>query len=129
MITGLGDGQGLPNPVNGGVHGAKPRESEDDILSSTSHDIEKVFWGNPFDVGIEGAGVADCTGFVCSLVDVANSDRGGEFFCGEAMFSDELPVNARDVSTGVYQCRGVDDFKGVRGGDQLYGNTHRFVRS
>ena len=27
LITGLGDGQGLPNPVDGGVCGAEPGES------------------------------------------------------------------------------------------------------
>ena len=34
-------------------------------------------------------------------------------FRGYDMFPDKLPVNAGDVSTRVYQCRGVDDFEGV----------------
>ena len=43
------------------------------------------------------------------------------------MFPDKLPVNARDISTGVYQCRRVDDFEGMQGSDQLNGDTHRFT--
>ena len=73
-----------------------------------------MFLGDPFDVGVEGASVADCTSFVRSLIYIANSDGGGEFFSRESVFSDKLPVDTRDVSTGVYQCEGVDDFEGVR---------------
>ena len=113
MITGLGDGQGLPNPVNGGVCGAKPRESEDDVLMSTTHDVEKMFLGNPFDGGIEGAGVVNGTSFIRGLVYIVNSDGGGKFLGGEVVFSDKLPVDARDVCTRVYQCGGIDNFEGV----------------
>ena len=91
--------------------------------------IEEMFLGDPFNVGVEGASVANCAGFVCSLIGVANSDGGGKFFGGESVFSDKLPVDARDVSTRVYQCGGVDDFEGVQGGDQLYGDSHRFIQS
>ena len=102
MIAGFGDGQGLSSPIDGGVCGAEPGESKDDVFSSTAHDVEKMLLGDPFNVGIEGASVTDCISFVHSLVDIVNSNGGGEFFGGELMFSDELPVNARDVSTGVY---------------------------
>ena len=87
-----------------------------------------MFLGYPFDVCIESAGVVDCTGFVYSLVHIANCDEGGELLDGELMFSDELSVNARDIGTRVYQCGGVDDFEGVRRGDQLNRDTHRFIR-
>ena len=117
------------DPVNGGVHDAEPGESKDDILTSTAHDVEEMFLSNSFNIGVEGASIMNCTSFVCSLVDVANSNGGGEFLSGELMFSDKLPVDAGDISTRVYQCRGVDDFEGVRGGDQLYRDTHRFVQS
>ena len=80
---------------------------------TTAHDVEEMFLSDPFDVGIEGASIADCTGFVCSLINIANSNGGGKFFGGETMFSDKLPVNTGDVGTGVYQCRGVNDFEGV----------------
>ena len=89
--------------------------------------IEEVFLGDPFNVHVQGASVMDCTSFVCSLVNIVNSDGGSEFFCGETVFSDKLPVDARDVSTRVYQCRGVNNFEGVQEDDQLYRNTHRFV--
>ena len=46
-----------------------------------------MFLSDPFDVGVEGASVADCTGFVRSLIDVANSDGGGELFSGDSEFS------------------------------------------
>ena len=55
--------------------------------------------------------------------------RGGEFLHGEVVFPDKLPVNAGDISTGVYQRGEVNDFEGVRGGDQLYRNMHIFVRN
>ena len=117
------------DPVNGGVRGAEPGESEDDVFSSTAHDVEEMLLSYSFDVGVEGASITDCTSFVRGLIYVTNGDGGGEFFGGEAMFSDKLPVDARDVSTGVYQCGGVDDFEGVQGGDQLNRDTHRFIRS
>ena len=72
-----------------------------------------MFLGDPFDVGVEGASIADRTSFVRSLINVSNSDGGGEFLGGESVLSDKLPVNARDVGTGVYQCRRVDNFEGV----------------
>ena len=87
-----------------------------------------MFLSNPFDVGVECAGIADSSGFVHSLIDIVNGNGGSEFFSGESMFSDELPVDTRDVSTRVYQCGGVDDFEGVQGGDQLNRDTHRFIR-
>ena len=127
MIVGFGDGQSLPDPIDGGVCGAKPEESEDDVFASTAHDVEEMFLGDPFDVGVESASIMNCTGFVRGLVYISNGDGGGEFLGGEFVFSDKLPVNAGDVSTGVYQCGGVDDFEGVRRGDQLYRNSHRFI--
>ena len=129
LITRFGDGQGLPSPVDGGVRSAEPGESEDDVFSSTAHDVEEMLFGDPFNVGIEGAGIAYCTSLVRGLIYVANGDGGGEFLSGESVFPDKLPVDARDISTGINQCGGVDDFKGMRGGDQLNRDTHRFIRS
>ena len=101
MVAGFGDSQGLPGPVDGGVRSSKPREPEDDVFTSTAHDIEEMLLGDSFDIGVEGASIADCTGLVHSLINVANSDGGGEFFSGEAVFSDKLPVDARDISTRI----------------------------
>ena len=116
------------DPIDGGVCGAKPEESENDIFSSAAHDVEEMFLSYPFDIGVKGTSIMDCTCFVRSLVYIVNSDGGGKFFCEEAVFPDELPVDARDVSTGVYQCGGVDDFEGVRRGDQLNRDTYRFIQ-
>ena len=85
------------DPINGGVRGAEPGESEDDVFSPTTHDVEEMFLGDPFDVGVEGASIADCAGFVRRLVHVADGDRGCEFLGGELVFSDKLPVYARDI--------------------------------
>ena len=52
MVTGFKDSQGLFDSVNGGVHGAEPGESENDIFSITAYDIEEMFWGDPFNVHI-----------------------------------------------------------------------------
>ena len=98
----------------------EPGESKDDLFSSTAHDIEEMFLSNSFNIHVEGVSIMDCTSFVHSLVYVVNSDGGGKFFSGESMFPDKLPVYARDVGTGIYQCRGVNNFEGVRRGDQLY---------
>ena len=106
----------------------KPGESEDDVFMSTAHDIEEMFLSDPFDVGIESASVADCTSLVFSLINVANGDGRGKFLGGESVFPDKLPVNARDVRSRIYQHGGVDDFEGVRGGDQLNRDTHRFIQ-
>ena len=113
MVTRLRDSQGLPDPVDGGVSGTEPGEPQDDVFLSTAHDVEEMFLDNSFNVGIEGASIVNCTGFVCGLVHVAYSNGGGDFLCGELVFSDKLPVYTRDVSTRVYQHGGVDDFKGV----------------
>ena len=101
------------DPVNGGVGGVEPGESEDDVFLSTTHDVEEMFLNNSFNVGVESASITNCTSFVRSLVNVANGNGRGKFLSGESVFSDKLPVNARDVSTRVYQCRRVDDFEGV----------------
>ena len=73
--------------------------------------------------------MTDCISFVHGLIHVANCNTGDEFLGGKAVFSDELPVNARDISTRVYQYRGVDDFEGVQEGDQLNRDMHRFIQS
>ena len=88
-------------------------ESKDDVFSATAYDVEEMFLSDPFDVHVEDAGITYSTSFVCSLVHVANCNRRSEFFSREIVFPDELPVDARDISTRVYQCRGVDDFEGV----------------
>ena len=101
MITRLGDGQGLSDLVDGGVRSTEPGESKDDVFATTAHDVEEMFLGDPFDVGVEGAGIADCASLVRSLVNVANGNRRSEFFCGKSVFSDKLPVNAGDVGTRI----------------------------
>ena len=101
------------SPVNGGISGVEPGESEDDIFSSATHDIEEVFLGNPFNICVKGASIVNYTSFVCSLVHITNHNGEGEFFGGESVFSNELPVNARDICTRIYQCGGVDDFESV----------------
>ena len=101
MIAGFRDGQGLSDPVDSGVCGMEPGESEDDVFSSASHDIEEMFLSDPFDVGVESASIVNCTGFVHCLVNVVNSDGRGKFLGRELVFSDKLPVDARDVSTRI----------------------------
>ena len=91
----------MSSPVDGGVCGSEPGESEDDVFTSAAHDVEEVFLGDPFNVGVEGASVADCTSLIRSLVNVANCDGGGKFLGGESVFSDKLPVDARDVGTRI----------------------------
>ena len=113
LVTGFRDGQGLFSLVNGGVGDTKPGESKDDVFLAAAHSVEEMFLGDPFDVGVKGASVVDCTSLVCGLVHISNSNGGGKFFCREMVFPDKLPVDAGDVSTGVYQCRGVSDFDGV----------------
>ena len=100
-------------PVDSGICGLKPGESEDDIFTAAFHDAKEMPLGYPFNVGIKGAGIADSTSFVYCLINISNGNGRGEFLGGETVFSDELPVNAGDISTGVYQCRGIDDFEGV----------------
>ena len=86
-----------------------------------------MFLDDPFDVGVKSASIVECTCLVHGLVYVPNGNGRGEFLGRESVFSDKLLVDARDVSTGINQCGGVDDFEGVRGGDQLNRDTHRFI--
>ena len=78
-----------------------------------THDIEEVLLDDLFNVHVESTGVVNCISLCCSLVHVTNCDRRSEFFCEKAAFSDKLPVNAGDISTRVYQYRGVNNFESV----------------
>ena len=89
-------------PVDGRVCDSELGESKDYVLTSTAHDIEEVFWGDPFNVHVEGASITDCTSLVCSLVYVANGNGGGKFFCRETVLPDKLSVDAGGVGTEVY---------------------------
>ena len=89
-------------PVDDGVHSSEPGESKDDILLTTAYDVEEMLLSNPFNVGIEDVSVMDCTSLVHCSVNIMNGNRGDEFFCGELIFSDELPVDAGNISTRVY---------------------------
>ena len=55
LVTGFGDGQGLFDPIDGGVCDVEPGESEDDVFSAATHDIEEMFLSNLFDVHVESA--------------------------------------------------------------------------
>ena len=88
----------------------EPGESEDDIFSSTSHNIEEVFLGDLFDVCIEDASIVDHTSLVYSPAYIADCNRGGKFLSRESVFPDKLSVNVGDICTRVYQHRGVNDF-------------------
>ena len=92
----------MPGPVDGGVHDLEPRESKDNVFLVTAHDVEEMFLDDPFNVCIEGVGIADCTSFICGLVYILECNGGGKFLGGEQMFPDKLPVNARDIHTRVY---------------------------
>ena len=86
-----------------------------------------MFLCDPFDVGVESTSIVNCTCFVHSLLYILNSNGESKFLSGETVFSDELLVNAGDVSARVYQHGGVNDFEGVQRGDQLNRDTHRFI--
>ena len=102
MITRLGNGQGLSDPINGGVRGLEPGESKNDVLVSAAHDIEEMFLDNLFNVGIQSASIADYTSLVCSLVHILDCDGGSKFLSRKLMFSDKLPVNVGDICARVY---------------------------
>ena len=102
LVAGFRNSQGLSDPVNDGVGGMEPGESEDDVFSSTAHDVEEMLLSNLFNICVEGASIVNCTSFVCNLIYIVNGDGGGEFLSGELVFPDKLLVNARDISTGVH---------------------------
>ena len=72
--------------------------------------MEEVFLGDPFDVGKEGTGKTDFSAFVRGLVYVSDFDGNVKLCGGKGVFSDKLPVNARDVCTTVDQGTSVDNF-------------------
>ena len=49
-----------------------------------------------------------------------------KFYGGEGVFSDKLPVNARDVCATINQGTSVDDYQCVREGDELQRDSHCF---
>ena len=86
--------------------------------------MEEMFLCNDFDVGKESASKADFLIFVGGLVDISYFDGDVKLCSGEGIFSDELPVDAGDVSTTVNQGVSVNDFQRVRRGDELQGDSH-----
>ena len=70
LIARLENGQGLSDSINGGICGMEPRESKDNVLVATAHDIEEMFLGDLFDVHVKSTSEADCTSFVHGLVNV-----------------------------------------------------------
>ena len=102
LVIGFRSSQSLSHPVNGGVCDTKLGESKDDILQVTAYDVTEVFLSNPFDVCVKGINVIDSICFIYGLVHVLDNNGGSKFFSRELVFSDKLPVDARDVNTRVY---------------------------
>ena len=97
----------------------EPGESKDNIFPATRHDVEEMFLYDAFYVGKEGAGEADFPVFVQDLINVLYFN-GDIKFCGrKGVFSDKLPVDARDVCATVNQGMSVDNFQHVERGDEL----------
>ena len=65
LITGLRYEDGLARPVNGEVGNLEPGEFEDNIFSTTRHDVKEMFLCYSFYVGEEDTSEADFTVFVC----------------------------------------------------------------
>ena len=57
LITWFRDGQDLSALIDDGVCGMEPGESKDNVFSATAHDVEKMFLGDLFNVGVQGAGM------------------------------------------------------------------------
>ena len=63
--------------------------------------MEDNLLGDAYNVDKEGAGVMDFSTFVEGGVCISGSKGFFEFGGWQPMFSDELPVNARDVSAAI----------------------------
>ena len=101
---------GLMGPINGGICDLEPGESKGNIFPATRYDIKEMFLCNTFYVDKEDAGEADFPIFVQGLVDASYFDGDIKFCDGEGVFSNKLPVDARDVCTTVDQGVNVDNF-------------------
>ena len=88
LITGLRDSQSLSGLVDSGVGDMEPEKSEDDVFLATTHDVEEIFLGDPFDVHVQGTGIVDGTCFIHGLIDILNNDKGCKFLSGELVFPD-----------------------------------------
>ena len=86
LIKGFGDRKGLTFPVDRGIGGSQPGESEDDVSSSAGHNIESDFLEYSLDIGIQGTSMGDVPILVIRVVSIAGADGGGEFLGGETMF-------------------------------------------
>ena len=119
LITSFWDGDGLTRPINDEVGGLELGESKDNIFPATRHDMEEVFLCDAFYVDKEGAGEVDFPIFVWGLVDVSYFDGDIKFCGGKGVFSNKLPVNARDVCATINQGMSVDNFQCVERDDEL----------
>ena len=63
--------------------------------------MEEVFLSNPFDVGEESTGETNFSFFVRGLVYISDFDGNVKFCGGKGVFSDKLPVDARDVCATI----------------------------
>jgi hypothetical protein len=116
LVYGLWDGESLSIPVNGGAGIPKPRKSQDNVLVSAVHDVEGDLLVNLSNIDEEGGGEEDISFLVGGLINIADSDEYGEAILREVMLLDKGLVNVGDFCTTIDESRGVNDFKGVRGG-------------
>ena len=106
-------------PINGGIGVLEPGESEDNIFSPTRHDVEEIFLCNAFYVGKEGTNEVNFSFFVWGLIVISYFDGDIKFHGGKGVFSDKLPVNAKDVYATVNQGMSVNNFQHVGRSDEL----------
>jgi hypothetical protein len=116
LVHRLWDGESLSIPIDGGVSIPKPGKTQDNVFISAVHDVEGDFLVDLSDIDKESGREEDIPFSVGRLINIADSDGYGEAISREVMLSDKGPVDGGDFCTAVDESRGVDDFKGVRGG-------------
>jgi hypothetical protein len=128
LIGGFRDGDHWFFPINDGISGAKPGESEDDIFVSTVHDMEDGFLGNSFNVNEECHGIKNVAFLIGGLVDIFDFDGYRKAISGQLVLSNKGPVDTGDFCSIVNKSRGFNGFKSVRRCHKANGDLYCFGR-
>ena len=116
-----GNGDSSLFPINDWVYSFKPGMSKDCIFFSSIDDIEMDLLGNASKLDIDDCLIS--TDNIGGLVCISDGEGMFQWFSGDVVLSHESPVYAVDLSSGVYDCSGVNVFHSEWGDDEFHFNV------
>ena len=88
--------------------------------------MEGDFLSDSFNIEEEGRGEADHSFAVNGVIGIPGIDCFLQLSCGEGMFPDKSPIEARDACATVNNSTGIDSFQVVQWFNQLDRDLYRW---